>query len=465
MVNSRRFSSCFFFVALCVSLLAGASVPRGASAQTTRTRAIVLSFEGWHADQARTAAVDGLAAAYDLITEQTAIDTASSMGVDPGTPEGMGAVVARLHIELVVGGTVAGTGRSAQTTVWVTDTQGNTLATRTASGPGTGRRGGIAIGNAALEACSEGVMQLHPIGPQPQPQAQPQPQPEAEPEPEPEPLPDYDIEHEVAGASRGQRHDGERPTPRRGGSDGGSGPSISGRWNQPVFRALIGVDVRNRVASASPNPEINRFDADFGPAIQLLLETRPFAQSDDATRGLYAYVWTEFSAGLSYFPNAATDETAAMTLYGLDIGAGYAGTIGEVFELIGTVGFGMDGVGLSELDPPTAHYPSVQIMYLRPAIQARVRLAEDLLILEGSFGGRIMLSAGDLNTFGSPGGGGIDWSIGLAGIIDPGFTWQLRFGYSGNYISYGDPGDGAPFLDSGVEEAWRILIGIGWAFR
>lgn len=463
MVNSRRFSSCLFVV----SLLLGASAASTAEAQTTRTRAIVLSFEGWHAEQARSAAVDGLSAAYDLITEQTAIDTAGSMGVDPATPEGMGAVVAQLHIELVVGGTVAGTGRTAETTVWVTDTQGNQLATRTVRGPGTGRRGGTEIGNSALEACAEAVMQLHPVGPQ----AQPEPQPEPvvvgpTPEPEPEADPSYDIENEVAGESRGQRQDRERRA-RGGSSSDGGGPPASGRWNQPVFRGLIGVDVRNRTASATPNPEINRFDADFAPAIQLMLETRPFAQQDDGLRGLYAYTWMEFSAGLSYFPDAFTDETATMTLYGFDVGVGYAGTLAEIFELVGTIGFGIDGVSLGDLDRAAqpAHYPSVMIQYLRPGIQARVRLVPDFLILEGTFGGRILVGAGDLNTFGAPGGGGIDWSIGLAGIIDPGFTWQLRFGYSGNYITYGDPGDGAPFLDSGVEEAWRILIGIGWAFR
>jgi hypothetical protein len=463
MVMSPRFSSCLF---LAVSLLAAASASI-AEAQTTRTRAIVLSFEGWHADQARTAAVDGLSAAYDLITEQTAIDTGVSMGVDPATPEGMGAIVAQLHIELVVGGTVEGTGRAAQTTVWVTDTQGNELARRTAAGPATGRRGGVAIGNAALEACSEAVMRLHPVGPQPQPQPQPQPDPVAQPQPEPEPThdPSYDIENEVAGESRGQRQDRERRA--RATATTPEGPSISGRWNQPIFRGLIGVDVRNRVASVSPGEDVNRFDADFAPAIQVFLETRPFAGQDDGLRGLYAYLWTEFSAGLSYFPDAATDDTATMTFYGLDVGAGYAGTIAEIFELVGTIGFGLDGVGLSDLDRDTqpAHYPSVMLQFVRPAIQARVRIVPDYLILEGTFGGRILVGAGDLNFFGAPSGGGIDWSIGLAGIIDPGFTWQVRFGYSGNYLTFGDDGTGLPFSDSGVEEAWRILIGVGWAFR
>jgi hypothetical protein len=122
----------------------------------------------------------------------------------------------------------------------------------------------------------------------------------------------------------------------------------------------------------------------------------------------------------------------------------------------------------------TRDFPSIQAWYIRHDIQARIRLVDDLLILEGQFAGRIVVSWGDFaNTdFGSPSGGGIDWSLGLAGIIDPGFTWRARFGYSGNYVSFSDPGatfpgdlNGGWSRDHATIEAWRITLGIGWAFR
>lgn len=491
-----------------------------AEAQTTRTRAIILSFEGWNAEAARAAIESGLNAAYDMISEQQAVDTAMQIGVDPSTPEGLGAVVARLHIQLVIGGSVSGRGARATTTIWVTDTSGNQLATRTAGAPsGRGFEGELTT--AALQACGEAVAQLPPPptsggrtstgpgpGPGPGPSADPESGGTVEPEPTPEPDydPDYDIENEVAGRPRGQGHgsSGRRDEHH----DDGHAP---GRWNQPYFRANIGVDIRNMSASTSggtggPPTSVDNLPVPFSPLIGLWLEARPFAGNDDALRGLYGYLNTEFSVGQTYYrvdDMSPDTQQRDLYLYGLDFGVGYAGTIAEVFELIGTVGAGVDGLGLADAvsdgsswggsthahcndapptAPPTApgacqgsrDFPSIQAWYIRPEIQARIRLADDLLILEGAFAGRIIVSWGDLANadFGSPGGGGIDWSLGLAGIIDPGFTWRARFGYSGNYVTFSDPGVGLAgdanngwSRDSGTIEAWRITLGIGWAFR
>lgn len=493
----RRLAALAAFITL-FSVLA----PR-AEAQTTRTRAIILSFEGWNAEPARAAIENGLNAAYDMISEQQAVDTAMQIGVDPSTPEGLGAVVARLHIQLVIGGSVAGHGARATTTVWVTDTQGNQLATRTAGAP-TGRGFEGELTTAALQACAEAVAQL-PAQTTTTTQRDPGPGPdttdygatteEPAPPPEPEYDPSYDIENEVAGRPRGQ---GLRD--HRGGGDDHGGGEDSGRWNQPIFRALIGLDIRNMSASTSGGPgtnpsfEANRY-APFGAMLGLWLETRPFAQNDDATRGIYAYLNTEFSLGQSYYRVDDTIDAPQqrdLYLYGLDFGAGYAGTIAEVFELIGTLGAGVDGIGLADPvyqsqvagctsaspDPTrcagTRDFPSVQAWYVRPEVQARIRLVRDLLILEGAFAGRIIVSFGDLanSDFGSPSGGGIDWSIGLAGIIDPGFTWRARFGYSANYVTFSAPSATFPgdlcsgwCRDSGTIEAWRITFGVGWAFR
>ena len=493
-----------------------------AHAQVTRTRAIILSFEGWNSEQARAAIESGLNAAYDMITEQQAVDTAMQIGVDPSTPEGLGAVVARLHIELVIGGSVSGHGSRATTSIWVTDTQGNQLATRTGGAP-TGRGFQGELTTAALQACADAVMALHPPGSvraTPPPtgsrtvpdETTTAPPPDEDPTPQPPPEPEYDdsydIDHEVAGHPRGQRSGG--PSSRSGASSG-SHDADPTRWNQPIFRGLVGIDVRNYSASTSggtgANPSfVDSLPVPFFPALAFWLELRPFAQNNDALRGLYGYVNAQFSVGQSYF---RVDDTAAnprqrnLNIYGLDFGVGYAGTINEVVELIGTIGAGLDGLTLVDpvATPPTGcnpalparpdpvrcaatrDFPSIEAWYLRPDIQRRVRLVQDLLIAEGAFGGRIVLNGfGDAGSstpnlantdFGAPSGGGIDFSLGLAGIIDPGFAWRARFGYSGNYVSFGDPG--GPFRgdlcthgwcrDSGTIEAWHIHLGIGWAFR
>lgn len=487
-----------------------------AEAQTTRTRAIILSFEGWNAEEARAAIETGLNAAYDMISEQQAVDTAMQIGVDPGTPDGLGAVVARLHIQLVIGGSVTGRGARAQTTIFVTDTQGNQLAQRTAGSPsGRGFEGELTT--AALQACAEAVAQLPPpsSGGHTTTDTGPGPGPEdggtgttdgggtTEPEPTPEPDydPDYDIDHEVAGAPRGQ-HTGSGARRSSGGGGGGGGSTDrTGRWNQPIFRGLIGIDVRNMSASTSGgtggNPSfVDNLPVPFGVTLGAWLEARPFAQSDDGLRGLYGYLNTSFSVGQTYFrvdDQMPAEQQRDLYLYGLDFGLGYAGTVAEFVEIIGTIGAGVDGLGLADpvydsyrggactgMNPPqtcagTRDFPSIQAWYLRPDLQVRFRLVEDYLFLEGQFAGRIVLTWGDLSNtdFGSPSGGGFDWSLGLAGIIDPGFTWRARFGYSGNFISFGAPG-GDPFpgdlcggwcRDSGTMEAWHITIGVGWAFR
>jgi len=131
------------------------------SAVEAQARAIVLSFEGWHADQARSAVADALAQQYVLVTEEQAINAAAQIAADVSTPEGMAAVVQHLGIELVVGGSVAGTGRRSTTTIFVLDRNGNEIGNATAPGP-TGRAAVQPIGAAALQACMNAMLVLHP---------------------------------------------------------------------------------------------------------------------------------------------------------------------------------------------------------------------------------------------------------------------------------------------------------------
>jgi hypothetical protein len=279
---------------------------------------------------------------------------------------------------------------------------------------------------------------------------------------------------------------------------------------------MIGVDIRNMSAgmfggpmrdSMGTNPSfIDNLQVPFGAAIGFWLETRPFAESDDALRGLYAYANGGFSVGQSYYriDDPMFQNAHGLNLYQLDFGAGYAGTVAEVVEIIGTVGAGLDGLGL--VDPVTTSavatcsgthgapnpmncagtldFPSYQAWYFRPDLQLRVRLVEDLLMLEGQFAGRIVLNNfGDLSNtdFGAAGGGGLDFSLGLAGIVYPspddsvGFSWRARFGYSGNYITYTAPQPPVPVFpsdlchsfcrDGGTIEAWHISAGVGIAIR
>jgi hypothetical protein len=387
---------------------------------------VVLRFEGWRADQAREAVIRGLRDGYELLDERLLIDAASRIGVDISTPEGMGAVVEHLGVMLVVGGSVEGRGRGSRTIVQVMDAHGNELTRRTTSGP-VSRQAGAEIGAAASEAAAAAVAVLR------------RPLPEPEPPPTPPAAPVHRMLIE--------RHPAEEDVGRR--------------WNQPLLRALVGLRVRNRTASVTPDARVDRFDASFFPDLQLQLEVRPFSRAVGAERGLYLAASGGFSVGLGYYRRPPNDrEPVGMQVYNLEVDAGYGLVLAESVELVLSAGFGVDGFDLSE--PREGDFVSAIYPQLRPAIQGRFRLVPDhLLLFEAGFGGRILFDTGPLGArYGPTGttGGGIDVVLGLAGTVMPGFSWAARFSYTGYFLSF----SGA-MHQSGTDEAIQFWLLVGWA--
>jgi hypothetical protein len=425
-----------FAIALCVALLSITSPISVAHAQ--RTRVIVLSFEGWRSDAARRAVVTGLETSYELVDEQAAIDAAAQIGVDVSTPDGMSAVVAHLGIELVVGGSVNGRNRGATTTIWVSDIHGNELAT--ATGPSPAARGAAAdIGEAAVTACTQAYTSLHPPTPVPVETHEPPPM--------------FEEEEEE-----------ERP---------GARPAVvdPNRWVMPIVRGLVGLDLRNRTAAIAPNANVSRFDADVFPTIAFQIESHPLAFLPGLENGLYLSVLGAFSAAITY-TNARDGEFRPMNAYFFEGNAGYGGIIANMVEIGGTLGFGLDGVGLEQsptMTPPRldTEFPSTEMFYFRPAIYTRVRLFQDFVQLEGGIGGRILIGTGEIGSNqgvwddGAGSGGGFDFNLGLGGIIAPGFSYAARFGFAGHYLSFSGGTRGST---SGTDEAFHILLLVGWAF-
>lgn len=409
-------------------------------AEAQRPRVIVLSFEGWHAEQARRAALSGLETSYELVDEAAAVTAAGEIGVDVSTPDGMSAVVAHLGIELVVGGSVTGRNRAASTTIWVSDIHGTELATGTGPSP-SARGAAAAIGEAARQAVETAYLTLHPPAPPP-------------------------VEVDDAPPMFEEEED-ERPGEARPVVDD------SGRWRLPFLRLLVGLDLRNRTASIAPNVNVSRFDADVFPTIAFQIESHPLSFSSGPENGLFLSVSGAFSAGITY-SNGIDFQNYPMNTYFFEGNAGYGGIIADMVEIGGTLGFGVDGVGLQQRDGMPVlgrrgdqEYPSVELLYFRPAIYARVRLFQDLVQLEGGFGGRIFAATGQIGSNqgvwddGAGSGGGFDFNLGIGGIIDPGFTYAARFGFTGNYIGLSD---GARRSTGATEEAIHIQLFVGWAF-
>ncbi len=409
--------------------------PSTAMAQPRRrVRSVVLRFEGARAEQARRAVVDALAGSQDLVSEQQLIETASQIGVDVSTPEGMASVVEHLQVSLVLGGFIEGAGRRTATTVWVMDVRGNELARRVVPGAPGGRGVAAAIGTAAVEAATEAIEIVSRPAPMPEPPTEAPPM-----------LLGPDLEHERPG-------DRDR-----------SDEDVSGRWNQPFVRAFAGLRLAARSLAVEPNAEANRFDADLFPDLQLAVELRPFARDPGALRGLYAAVSGGFSVGLGYYrlPPNDVDPSAMQTgNFGVDLG--YALMIEEAFELVLSAGFGMDVLSLA--DATLLDFPSAAYAFLRPAAQGRVRLLSDsTLVLELGLGARIGLDVGDLRRFGPLGSSasGLDLGLGLAGQLEVGFSWAARFAYTTYFLSF----DGDPLTaTSGTDSSLQLWLLVGWSF-
>lgn len=427
-MTSRIIPAALTLVGLVLSVLLGAS---SALAQPVRAqglpRTVVLRFEGPRAEQARRAAVDGLAGSYELIEEDALVEAADRIGVDVSTPEGMASVVEHLGVTLVIGGFVEGSGRRATTTVWVMDVRGNEL-TRRQVGPPTGRGAAAAIGEAASMAASEAMATLHP----------------------PEPVPVEVVEAPSDPVDR-EEIPGREPEQA----------DVSGRWNQPLVRALVGLRIRNRSIAVSPDTINDRFDADFFPDLQLLVEARPFAMDPGALRGLYFALSGGVSVGMSYVQ--VDGDAPGMTSFNFEVDAGYGLVLAETVELVLSVGVGLDGFDLA--DTTLADFPSALYSFVRPAVQGRIRLLDQLLVAELGLGGRIVWDAGQLQAqdrFGPEGtsAGGVDFHVGLAGTVDPGFTWAARFAYTGYFLGF----NGGIEESRATDEAIQFWLMVGWAF-
>nr|MDQ3032977.1 hypothetical protein [Myxococcota bacterium] len=266
-----------------------------------------------------------------------------------------------------------------------------------------------------------------------------------QPPPEPEPGPELPPEHSVAETAP-EHHMIEEV-------------DVSGRWNQPMLRALVGLRLRTRSAAIAPNAATNRFDADMFPDIQIMAELRPLSRAPGAERGLYLALSGGFSAGMSYFRIDGAQRD--MMTYNFEIDAGYGLVLAEMFELVLSAGFGIDGFDLSDGNPED--FPSAAYTFIRPAVQGRLRIVPDhLLVAEAGFGGRIVLDSGGIQRFGVDGtsNGGIDFYVGLAGIIEPGISWAARFAYQSYFLGFA----GNSGATSGSDESIQIWLMVGWSF-
>ena len=196
-------------------------------------------------------------------------------------------------------------------------------------------------------------------------------------------------------------------------------------------------------------------------------EVRPFAHEGHLGRGLYVNGDFANSVGLA---SEVEDPTMPIPVEGTNffrfgINAGWLAPIAPPVELGVGFGGGFDGYDIGT----NVILPSVEVGYLRPAVRARIRLADETLVLEIDLAYRAVLGIGALaSAFGDQvDAHGVDFGLGLTGnlfrVAELGFTWSARFSYVGYFVSFaGASTDEAG--TSGSEQAIRFAFMIGWSF-
>ncbi|MEZ4339706.1 MAG: hypothetical protein R3B82_24060 [Sandaracinaceae bacterium] len=420
-----------FSIAIALVVAAVGPLVSTVRAQSTATRAIVLTFEGGRrGDTARDAAIAELASHVELVTEDQAVATAQSMGIDVSTPEGLAEVVRELGVTLVLTGAVQGRGRRGTTEMVVVDPDGVELARIEAPAPDRAADR-AEIGRLAVEVIDQANAALEARN--------------APPPPEPEPEPTTPIVYD----------DEETREPEQATRTG---------WRHPLVAILAGLRLRT-VATAVDEQSTNTrffFEADMYPEIELAAWIRPL--TDDAeplARGLLFGLHGSFSVGINYI-DAATGVENGMTTYRFRADVGYGYTIDDLVEIQGMVGFGIDGLDLQN----STAFPSVMLSYLRPAVVARVNLYRSMFVIDGGIGGRIGLDGGALPAAFGPGMffGGVDLWLGFSGVIDPGFTYAARFGYVLHSLSFDGGGGSFGVGSGGQDETIELRLLVGWAF-
>jgi hypothetical protein len=416
-----------------LACLATLFLPVIAAAQTS---VVVLEFGGGREGaQARRAVVAGLEGAYTLVPLGDVEEAARSGALDLATPQGAGRAAEAAGAALLVGGGLAGQGRRVRTTLVVRDNEGHELATREAGAP-FGRPAQRALGEAALELVREAEAELARLR-----SAQRGPAPDAANAAAVAPPVDAVLPAD-AETDADDEHD-----------------AVPGAV--PFFRALVGVDLRTRVAEIATADRGSRgYNGGVYPELMLAVELRPLARAGGLASGLVVGLEGAHSVALSSEVIGASGTLSSSSLRAAGQVAWLFATRDAVFAAGPVLGGGYDGFTLAE----NAVLASSGYGYARAGVAARLAIAGDTLSLGVAAGYRLVFGVGELATaFGAEGSAwGFDARAELAGALAFGLSWAVRFGYERYGLSFEG---GAGTLGEGVDgsdAALRTQVLVGW---
>jgi hypothetical protein len=404
-------------MALVVGLAISAATST-ASAQTIRT--VVMPFTGAGSDTVRREV-------HETLRQDPRLDV---LALDSGATD------ARLRIS----GSISGRGARRTFELVASDAEGNELGTeRGRLGRGAAAR--RAVEEATRSLIDEVVMRV--------------------PVPRDRPVQELEQEHVPVRAGAG-------------GSEGGEGgePAVtstaSGERSDPAILAmLVGAIVRTRSSDVTLTSGGNlRYDS--GPYVELAarLELRPLAHEPGLARGIF--VRAEYAHAVALGTRqcgGGVCQSFATTFFRVYGDAGFLFDLGGVAELGAGVGFGFEAYQIA--DNPVM--PAVEYPYLRPGIRGRIRVLEELFVIDADVGFRSLFGREGLSTaFGSAGDSlGMDAGLGVGGLFDFGLAWRADFSWAGYWHDFG-PGTATPTLgsgQSGMDSGIRAGLTVGYGIR
>lgn len=231
--------------------------------------------------------------------------------------------------------------------------------------------------------------------------------------------------------------------------------------NPLLFVARLGVVVRTRDAEAVLSSGMPRSWRSNPVYVELHagLELRPLAQENDLGRGLFLRGEFANAAGLGTLSPSGQAVDTHFWRVGGDLG--YLLPVGPAVEVGLAFGAGYDAYDLG----PNTEFPSVDLIYLRPALRGRLRLVDEVVVVGLESGLRVAIDRGPITAaFG--GGDTIGFDVGgnVSGALDFGLAYQVDLTWVGYWHSFSGGGTLATGQD-GTEHGFRVLVSAGYAFR
>lgn len=430
-----------FPLAVAVALAAATMVLAQVGEAAAQVRVTTVPFEGAGAAGARRQVQRALEddRRVSTVDEGRADSAAQRVGASSDGTSGIADLASELEAGMVIQGRVTGRGRRRRLQLTALDQDGREVASARAAMRGNG------VERAVRSLVGDGLARL------------PAPPPV---ESEPPPV--------RTGAGVEQPEDEREPDEYRGGES--EAPAAPTDWDRraPLLDVQLGLVPRSREADITfQDSRHGRYNAWY-PELAVRAEVRPFNADPSILQGLYGRFFFAHAVGLSSNVDGCDRDDPTMncgvdsTFYRLDFAAGLLFALTDELELGAEFGAGWDNYALSA----NPLLESVEYVYLRPAVRARMRIFRELFVIGAEVGVRPVLSRGDFSSYGTGGdtigfdvGGSLGGGIALAGNI--GFTYALTATYVNYWLSFSDPPDPSFAGSSGTDGSVRIGIMLG----